>query len=42
MINDKLNYKLFQILTKDATRKTFVATIVANVATERIWLETTD
>ncbi len=26
---------------KSGDRKTFVATIVANVATERIWLETT-
>jgi hypothetical protein len=27
---------------KSGDRKTFVATIVANVATERIWLDTTD
>ncbi len=27
---------------KSGNRKTFVATVVANVVTERIWLDTTD
>jgi hypothetical protein len=31
---------IYQILTEVATDKTFVSTIVANVATEIIWLDT--
>jgi hypothetical protein len=39
--NDK-NITYLTIYDKSGDRKAFVATIVANVATERIWLDTNE
>ncbi len=40
LMMNKLQYNISNS-DKSGGRKTFVATIVANVATERIWLDTT-